>query len=119
MAKKSQATSKTERNSDFNPFIRASDVGPVGTRVSLALTGFNHTKPNGTFGPEIVIEVRLPDDEKYYDFSIREGSPNHRKLFRSMGNDISRWRGVINCEVQSSQTGRDFISIMDMEKAPF
>lgn len=120
MAKKSAEVSKTKpTNSEFNPFLRASDIGPVGMRVMLALTGFNHTKPNGTYGPEIVIEVRLPESEEYYDFSIREGSPNHRRLFRMYGTEIKSWRGRVMVEVQSSQNGRDFIAVIDGEKAPF
>lgn len=119
MAKKSQAAGKPERTSEFNPFLRASDIGPIGTRVTLALTGFNHNKPNGTYGPEIVIEVRLPDSEKYYDFSIREGSPNHRRLFRMYGMEIKSWRGAVMAEVQSTQNGRDFVAVIDGERAPF
>lgn len=120
MAKKSPEASKAApRNSEFNPFLRAADIGPVGTRETLALTGFNHTKPNGTFGPEIVMEVRLPDNEKYYDFSIREGSPNHRRLFRAYGPEIKNWRGGVNVEIQQSNNSRAFIAVIDGEKAPF
>lgn len=119
--KKTEATKEARGNQEFNQFLRASDIGnSEGDSATLVLTGFNHFRPNGTYGPEWVVEVKN-ESGKFFDFSIREGSPNHRKLFRTFGSEPARWKGNIEVNLQRSNQDRLFVNIIGRagEDVPF
>jgi len=79
----------------YNPFLKPDDIGHNGP-VELALTGWVR-RTVGRFGPQIVIEVTGPGG-KTYDFGIKEGSPNHRMLFKAMGRNEKEWAGRLVVE---------------------
>lgn len=76
----------------FNPFLKVDHINAQGpTRFNL--TGYVRSSI-GAFGPQVVIEVQGPNGVMY-DFAVKEGSPNHRMLWRAFGGDTSKWRGHI------------------------
>lgn len=119
MAKNNRPAPATQE-SEFNAFLKAEHIGKLGTIASLVLTGFNRRHPKGTYGPEIIVEA-VDSNGVAYDFSMREGSPNHRKLFRAFGDDERKWKGAIAVKVQLSANKREFVSITEVEpdKVPF
>lgn len=84
-----------QSSSGYNPFLKVEhlDRGPI----ELQLTGWVR-RAVGRYGPQIVIEVTTPDG-RTWDFGIKEGSPNHRMIFRGMGRDETKWAGRLVVEV--------------------
>jgi hypothetical protein len=91
--------------SGYNPFLKAEDVSDRGP-TSLTLTGWVR-RTVGRYGPQVVIEVTHPDG-RTFDFGIKEGSPNHRMLWRGFGRNEKDWQGSIIVEVRrfKMQNGR-------------
>lgn len=81
----------------YNPFLKAEDLTGGGP-VSLTLTGWVR-RTVGRFGPQVVIEVTHPDG-RTFDFGVKEGSPNHRMLWRGFGRNERDWQGSIVVEVR-------------------
>jgi hypothetical protein len=83
--------------SGYNPFLKAEFLGTG--RTELELTGWVR-RTVGQFGPQIVMEVR-DSEGKLWDFAIKDGSPNHRMMFRGFGRNETKWEGRISVEVQT------------------
>jgi uncharacterized protein YjaZ len=77
--------------SGYNQFLKVDDLDDDVTR--LVLTGWVR-RTVGKYGPQIVVELTHPNG-RTYDFGVKEGSPNHRMLFRAMGRDETKWAGAI------------------------
>lgn len=87
---------ETEQSANgYNPFLKVEDID-AGTATELTLTGWVR-RTVGRFGPQVVIEVKHPDG-RTYDFGIKDGSPNHRMLWRGFGRDEKLWAGSIVVE---------------------
>lgn len=124
MAKRQPARSAardTTREDDkpattYNPFLKTEHLSRGLNK--LTLTGWTR-RMNGKFGPQIIIEV-TDEKETVYDFAIGIGSPNHRILFKSMGNDETRWKGQISVEAQRGKNA-PFVAIVETagEDIPF
>jgi hypothetical protein len=89
----------------MNPFLR-----PEHTQNGEAfkLTGWVRQSPDKT---QIIVEVEN-ENGAIYDLGVREGSPDHRKLFKAMGSDWRQWRGGILVEVgPGRQAGTSFVNV--------
>lgn len=84
-------------SSGYNPFLKVEHVNESGP-TRLDLTGWVR-RTTGRYGPQIVIEVVNKRDGRTYDLGIKEGSPNHRMMFRGMGMDEKKWAGYIIVEI--------------------
>jgi len=73
-----------------------------GDAWELNLTGWTR-RTVGRFGPQIVIEVVTPGG-KLWDFGIKDGSPNHRMIFRALGADEKKWNGRLVVEIETFKT---------------
>jgi hypothetical protein len=80
-----------QSSTGYNPFLKTDDLPDGPSR--LMLTGWVR-RTVGRYGPQIVIEVTTSSG-RTFDFGIKEGSPNHRMLFRGMGKDEHKWAGAI------------------------
>jgi hypothetical protein len=103
---------------DFNPFFKKENVREGDM---LALTGWSR-RLRGQFGEQIVIEVTQLKTGRAFDFAVRVGSINHRKLFKEMGRDEKTWAGQIHVTIQRAPTvGTEFVAIdrIDSDHAPF
>lgn len=85
-----------QSSTGYNPFLKVDNIDSH-RPTALELTGWVR-RTEGRYGPQIVIEVKTPDG-RLWDFGIKEGSPNHRMIFRSMGRDENKWAGVLVVEV--------------------
>lgn len=101
------APSANAENSEFNAFLKASDIGKVGATASLLLTGETRVV-DGNFGEQIVNEVKL--GRTVYDWAITIDSVNHRMLFDRFGKDPKKWRGKVAVEVKMSRQNREYIA---------
>ena len=86
--------------SGLNPFLKSDHIAPTGP-TRLRLTGWTR-RSTGQFGPQIIVEVTLPDG-RTFDFAMKEGSPNHRMLWRGMGADERKWAGSLVVEREQFQ----------------
>jgi len=86
-----------QSSTGYNPFLKVADLGRGPVRLDL--TGWVR-RTVGRFGPQIVIEVHAPGG-RTFDFGIKDGSPNHRMMFRGMGRDETKWEGAIIVEVET------------------
>ena len=76
----------------FNQFLKSEHINESGT-TRFDLTGYVRTSV-GQYGPQVVLEVEDADG-KTWDFGVKEGSPNHRMLWRALGGDTRTWGGSI------------------------
>lgn len=96
----------------YNPFLKADDL-PEGEAIELTLTGWVR-RTVGRFGPQVVIEVTTPGG-KTFDFGIKDGSPNHRMIWRGMGRDENKWAGSIVVERKQFRMGNGRLSNWTVE----
>jgi hypothetical protein len=115
-SKRSAPAREAEKTTTYNPFLKAEHLQRGLNK--LTLTGWTR-RMNGKFGPQIIVEV-TDERERTYDFAIGIGSPNHRILFKTMGNDETRWKGQISVEAQRGRNAT-FVAIVETssEEPPF
>lgn len=89
--------SQSAQESEYNPFIKASDIGDLDERAKLALTGKVRVADSG-FGEQMICECRY--DGKIYDWGFKVNGANHRILFKRFGKDERKWRGTVNVTVK-------------------
>lgn len=105
------APKENEQGSDFNPFLKAEDIGIPGKSIVATLTGETRMSDSG-FGEQIVTEVVIGRD--HYDLGIKVNTPNHRILYERFGADPRKWaKKKITLIVKKSRTAgfKDFIAI--------
>src|SRR5262245_56933728 len=90
-------------NAGFNDFLKVEHLPGKG-RTMLRLSGWVR-KTVSKFGKQVVIEVETEDD-KTFDFGIKDGSPNHRMLFKAFGANTENWQGSIFVEIQQFKLSR-------------
>lgn len=119
-----QRAPETDQSSrGYNPFLKVEDIEASGA-TELTLTGWIR-RTVGRYGPQVVIEVTHPDG-KTYDFGIKDGSPNHRMLWRGFGRDEKQWAGSIIVErkrfkMQNGRMSNEAIEIREVnaDNPPF
>ena len=102
------ASTREEERKDFNPFLRATDIGDLDSTAQLELTGVARVV-DGNFGEQIIAEVRY--QRKLYDWPIKIDSPNHRRLEDAVGLDTRRWKGRRVSVTIKNNMGRDYIAV--------
>ncbi len=95
---------------DFNPFLKTSDVGDVGDTGTITALGGEARVVDGNFGEQLVIPVKFNGDR--YDWGINIDSPNHRQLYDRFGKNPKNWKGKIAVEVKLSRAKRPFIAVV-------
>lgn len=95
-------------NSEFNAFLKADDIGKVGSEAKLVLTGETRVV-DGNFGEQIVCEVKL--GRETFDWGITVDSVNHRMLFDRFGNNPKKWKGVVPVTVKMSRQNRPYVAV--------
>jgi len=121
MAKRQATPPSARRLSDdqvrergMNPFLR-----PEHTKdhEPFKLTGW---KRQNAEKDQIIIEV---ENERgaIFDLGIREGSPDHRKLWKAMGADWRSWTGGITVQIVAGKlAGTKFVNVATADRAePF
>jgi hypothetical protein len=96
-------------SSEYNPFLKAENIGETGDEATLTLTGAPTRIVDGAYGEQIVCEVKF--ERKTYDWGINTDSPNYRMLFERFGKDSRKWRGAVRVVVKDSRNNRPFIAV--------
>ena len=94
---------------DFNPFLKARDVGKLGTKATLTLTGKVRISEGGQFGTQIISEVRL--NGSMYDWPVKLNTPNHRWLEENLGVKTSSWKGKKVPIIILNNLGNDCVAV--------
>lgn len=74
----------------FNPFLKAKDIGKLGSKATLTLTGKVRVQ-EGQFGTQIIAEAK--HNGSVYDWPVKLNTPNHRWLEENLGLNTARWKG--------------------------
>lgn len=112
---KKQATPKrgklpkpeTDGAGEFNPFIKAQDIGKLGAEATLTFTGESRLADGG-FGEQLVCEVKY--GRQVYDYAIKLTSPSYRILFERFGADATKWRGAVKVTIKNFMN-KDYIAV--------
>lgn len=91
-----------QTSTGYNPFLKAEDLDSK-SKHRLELTGWVR-RTVGRYGPQVVIEVRDATG-RTWDLGVKDGSPNHRMIWRGMGRDETKWAGALIVEVQRFKIG--------------
>ena len=90
----------------MNPFLRPEHVKDG---EALKLTGWSRLSPDQT---QIIVEV---ENERgaLFDLGIREGSPDHKIMFKAFGRDWRKWPtgGILVSIVEGRKEGTSFVNI--------
>jgi len=102
------------RAKDMNPFLRPEHAK---NGEAFKLTGWNRQNPAKD---QIIVEVENEQGLKF-DLGVREGSPDHRKLWRALGPEWRGWRGGVSVEiVPGRNAGTSFVNVATADLAePF
>jgi hypothetical protein len=92
------APQKSDKTSDYNPFLKASDIGDVDDAATLLLTGKVRVADSG-FGEQMICEVR--HNGTIYDWGFKIDGVNHRILFKRFGATENAWRGKVNVTIKT------------------
>lgn len=82
---------------EYNPFLKAADVGKLNESAVLVLMGKSRMADGG-FGEQIVCETKYKG--KVYDWPIKIDSVNHRLLFDRFGANPAKWVGKVKVEIK-------------------
>lgn len=97
-------------NTDFNQFLKADDIGKLGATAKLLLTGEIRGPQDGTYGEEIICEVKL--GRSVFDWSVRTDGVNYRMLYERFGANVATWKGkTVPVTVKMSRQKNLFIAI--------
>jgi len=113
-ARKSRLTDDQIRGKDMNPFLHPEHTN---NGEAFKLTGWVRQSPAKD---QIIIEVES-EAGLLFDLGVREGSPDHRKLFKALGADWRTWRGgIIVSVVPGRNPGTSFVNVAAADHAePF
>lgn len=100
--------STREQSNDYNPFLKAANIGGLGATAKLTLTG-NVRVTDSSFGEQIVAEVKL--GRVTYDWGIKLNTPNHRELEDTYGLNTAKWKNKIVAVEVKENMGREYIAI--------
>jgi hypothetical protein len=94
---------------EFNPFLKAKDVGKLGSRASLTLTGKVRISEGGQFGTQIIAECKL--NGSVYDWPVKLNTPNHRWLEENLGVKTAQWKGKKVPVIVLNNLGNDYVAV--------
>lgn len=94
---------------EFNPFLKARDVGKLGTKATLTLTGKVRISEGGQFGTQIIAGVKLNGSE--YDWAVKLNTPNHRWLEENCGLNTKAWKGKKVRVIILNNLGNDYVAV--------
>lgn len=94
---------------DFNPFLKATDIGDENDTAVLTFTGGDVRVVDGNFGEQIIVECKL--NGSLYEWGITVDSVNHRMLFDKFGQNPKSWRGKVPVQVKMSRQKRLYIAV--------
>ena len=100
---------RTEASSDYNPFLKAEDIGRIGKSATLVLSGNMRGPIRSQFGDQIIVEVKF--GRGVFDWGIKLNSPNHRMLEELVGNESTKWRNKKIGVTVLENLGRAYIAI--------
>ena len=106
-------SARSTQSNDYNPFLKAHDIGKLGATAKLTLTGEVRVT-NGEYGEQIIAEVRL--GRINYDWPIKLNSPNHRELEDTLGLNAAKWRNKVVAVEVKEHMGRDYIAVQRARK---
>lgn len=101
------APSQSAQQSEYNPFIKASDIGDIDDAAALTLNGKVRVADSG-FGEQVICEVRY--DGSVYDWGFKVNGANHRLLFKRFGKDEKKWKGKVNVTIKEFN-GNPYIAV--------
>ena len=117
MAKKQTNPTPANGRRESDASIRARGVTPflrpehVATGEWLKLTGFNAMKDRDTDREQIICEVENENGESF-SLGVRTGSPDHRVLHRTFGNDFRKYAGSVKVKIVDGRTrGTQFVNV--------
>lgn len=88
---------QSANETEYNPFLKAGDIGDLDDRAKLTLTGKVRIADSG-FGEQMICECKY--DGKVYDWGFKVNGANHRILFKRFGKDERKWRGPVSVTVK-------------------
>lgn len=110
-----QETEEAMRARGVIPFLRPTHVE---NREWLKLTGFNARFKPGTDQEQIACEVEN-ENGTFFTLGVRDGSPDHRVLFRALGSNWKTWSGSVQVTIVTGRNGdTQFVNVMAADPEP-
>lgn len=92
---------------DFDPFLKASDIGKLGTTATITITG-GPEESESEFS-DATMPVRFKGRD--YALGIKWEGGNYARLFKRFGANPKKWKGTVKVEVKRFKK-KDYVAVV-------
>lgn len=92
---------------DFDPFLKAADVGKLGTRAKIEIMGAP-VEQESEFS-DAIMPVRFKKND--YAFGIKWDGGNYARLYKRFGASEKKWKGTVTIEIKRFKK-RDYVAVV-------
>lgn len=96
-----------ESGGDFDPFLKAEDVGKLGSKAKITV-----------LGPPIETESEFSDmtlpikyKTQQYAMGLKTSGANYRILYKRFGKSPKKWKGIVNIEIKHFKKN-DYVAVI-------
>src|SRR5271157_2675779 len=98
---------KPENGGDFDPFLKAEDIGKLGKQAKIAILG-GPEETESEFS-DALLPVKYRGQE--YVLGIKWSGGNYARLYKRFGDNPKKWRGTVTVEVKHFKKN-DYVAVV-------
>jgi len=93
---------------DFDPFLKAGDIGKLGTKAKIKILGGPEETPDSEYS-----DMQLPVSfkGKRYALGLKVAGGNYGRLFKLFGDNPKKWHGTVEVEVKHFKAN-DYVAVV-------
>jgi hypothetical protein len=101
------ALPQPEAGGDFDPFLKASDIGKLGATGSIQVCGAPEESESEFSDATMPVRFRGHD----YALGIKWSGGNYARLFKKFGANPKKWKGSVKVEIKRFKK-RDYVAVV-------
>jgi len=82
---------------DFDPFLKASDIGKLGAKAKITVLGGPVETPDSEFSD---MQMPVSYKGKKYSLGLKTSGGNYSRLYKRFGDNPKKWKGSVSVEVK-------------------
>lgn len=92
---------------DFDPFLKAEDIGDLGDTAVITVTG----PPEEVESEFSDLQMPVKYKGKVYSMGLKISGGNYGRLFKKFGNNPKKWKGTFKVEVKHFKNN-DYVAVV-------